>query len=279
MGALNPILTMKLKIIQKKEVDQSWTIGRIMREYPPDTWGEAFAEALPDIEGIPGGRGLDEILAEDEAKYGMYYPLKKDIFNAFRLTPLNKVRVIIIGQDPYHQTLPGGDPRAVGMSFSVRKSDAIPSSLNNIYKELQNTVHGFEPPNHGDLSEWAQQGVLMLNTCLSVRPGQAGSHGDIWMGFVTKMLRKIAEVRPKAIFLLWGRHAQKLQFLLDSKAIILEAAHPSGLSARRGFFGCNHFRQVNDILISMGEAPINWQISPVSFEDTTEVKLDEVLRD
>lgn len=251
---------LKLNIL-RKPVDQSWTIQRIAKESPPRTWEAVFSDAQHELLHV------SNILDEQERTYGQYYPLKQDIFAAFNTTPLTNVKAVLIGQDPYHQTLPtptGTVPRAVGMSFSVRRNDTIPSSLNNMYTELANTVRGFKRPDHGDLSEWALQGVLLLNTCLTVRSGQAGSHGDIWLGFINKVLKAIATVNPYCVFMLWGREAQKLKPMLGERSVIFEAAHPSGLSARRGFFGCNHFNMVNDALIKQGKVGINWRISSLT---------------
>lgn len=247
--------------VMTQTVDQTWSIARIANESPPITWGDVFKDAVHELKDV------SDILDEQEKMYGQYYPLKKDIFAAFHNTPLNTVKVVIIGQDPYHQVFNMGGvnyPRAVGLSFSVRREDSIPSSLNNIYTELANTVRGFTMPTHGDLREWARQGVLLLNTCLTVRQGQAGSHGEIWLGFIRRVLRAIAIANPYCIFLLWGREAQKIEPMLGERSEILRAAHPSGLSARRGFFGCNHFNAVNDILIKQGKSAINWRISSLN---------------
>ena len=245
----------------KAPVDQTWTVERIAAEAPPITWEKVFEDAKAELHDI------STILDEQERTYGQYYPLKRDIFNAFNYTPLNQVKVVILGQDPYHQTINVGGaavPRAVGLSFSVRREDAIPSSLQNIYTEIANTVRGFAKPDHGDLREWARQGVLLLNPCLTVRPGMAGSHGDIWLGFINKVFKAIAAVNPNCVFLLWGREAQKVKTMLGDRSVVLEAAHPSGLSARRGFFGCNHFNLANDALIRQGKVGINWRISSIA---------------
>lgn len=240
---------LKLNII-KQSVDQTWTVERIANETPPTTWEKVFEEAKPEIHDI------SKVLDNQENLYGCYYPLKKDIFAAFHYTPLPLVKVVIIGQDPYHQ--PG---RAVGLSFSVSQDDSVPNSLQNIYQELENTVRNFERPDHGDLREWAQQGVLLLNSCLTVRANQATSHGDIWLGFINKVFRAIAAVNPHCIFILWGKEAQKLKSMIGDRSIIFEAAHPSGFSAKRGFFGCNHFNLINEALIKHGKVGINWHIS------------------
>lgn len=247
---------LKLRLVEQVE-DQTWTIQRIARERRPPSWEKAFEDANLEIETI------SKTLAKREMQMGVFYPQRKDIFRAFHLTPVHKVRVVIVGQDPYFQTLENGLPRAVGLSFSVRREDQIPSSLRNIYHELYSCIPGFCVPNHGDLTEWAVQGVLLLNQCLTVDPGAAGSHKTLWLPFVKKMLKAVQEVRPQTIFLLWGAQAQKITEFLESKAIVLTAAHPSGFSASRGFLGCSHFIQVNDILTKKGEEPINWQITPI----------------
>lgn len=239
-------------------VDQTWSLERIGREARPSTWEAVFEDAAPELHDI------STILEEQERTYGTYYPLKRDIFTALHLTPLSTVKLVILGQDPYPQSISINGtslPRAVGLSFSIRQEDTVPSSLQNIYTEIANTVKGFVKPDHGDLREWARQGVLMLNSCLTLRPGTPGSHGDIWLGFVNKIFKAIAAVNPYCIFLLWGREAQKVKPMLGERSIILEAAHPSGLSARRGFFGCNHFNQVNELLVKQGKTGINWRIS------------------
>jgi len=238
------------------EIDQSWTIIRIAEECPPRTWEGVFKDAKYELIDI------SNILDEQEQIHGQYYPLKKNIFNAFNITPLHLVKVVIMGMDPYHQSVisprDGLVPRAQGLSFSVAKYDSIPSSLQNIYKELKNSYKDFVIPNHGDLSSWAEQGVLLLNMGLSVRSGQAGSHGEIWHGFVKKVCKAISLINPNCIYLLWGRDAQKSEGMVGEKSVCLQAAHPSGLSANKGFFGCNHFNLTNEILIKQGKSPINW---------------------
>jgi uracil-DNA glycosylase len=238
-----------------EEINKDWNIYQISKKFPPNSWEKVFKEAKNELKDV------SEILQKDEEKNGEFFPLKSDIFRAFYLTPLTNTKVVIIGQDPYHNNvfLNGKTlPRAVGMSFSVRRDDAIPSSLQNIFTELSNTVKGFKPPCSGDLSTWAYQGVLLLNTCLTVRPGKPGSHGEIWLGFIYRVFKAISEVNPSCIFLLWGKEAQKLKTMIGEKSVILEAAHPSGFSARRGFFGCNHFNEVNKILLKQGKSEIKW---------------------
>ena len=184
------------------------------------------------------------------------FPPADDIFNAFHLTPLSKVKVVIIGQDPYHN-----DGQAHGLCFSVKPDVEIPPSLVNIYKELEDDL-GCYVPNNGYLTKWAEQGVLMLNTVLTVRAHQAASHQNMgWEQFTDAAIRAVNEVDRPVVFLLWGRPAQQKQSLLNNpKHLILKAPHPSPLSAYRGFFGCKHFSQTNEFLVQNGLEPIDWQI-------------------
>lgn len=185
------------------------------------------------------------------------YPPADDIFNAFHFTPLSKVKVLILGQDPYH-----GAHQAHGLCFSVLPDQPeLPPSLQNIYKELQDDL-GCEIPNNGYLKKWAEQGVLMLNTVLTVRAHQAGSHqGKGWEQFTDAIIQAVnAQDRP-IVYLLWGKPAQsKIPMLTNPKHLILKAPHPSPLSAYRGFFGCRHFSQTNAFLKENGADPIDWQI-------------------
>lgn len=248
-------------------IDQSWTIAQIVERTTPRSWEKVFTSSKLEL------RDISLILEEQERLYGTFYPLKKDIFNAFNYTPLHKVKVVIVGQDPYHQTIVINNcslPRATGLAFSVRQEDEIPSSLCNIYKELCSSVDDFTLPNHGDLREWAIQGVLLLNTCLTVRPGVPKSHGDIWLGFISKVLKGINDVNPDCIFMLWGREAQRLKTMLGNTNVVLEAAHPSGLSAKNGFFGCNHFKLANEMLEKQGKKKIDWRITSISGKYTVE---------
>ena len=188
------------------------------------------------------------------------YPPAEDIFNAFHFTPLSKVKVMILGQDPYHN-----DNQAHGLSFSVLPTQKdIPPSLVNIYQELHDDL-GCYIPNNGYLKKWADQGVLLLNTVLTVRAHQANSHqGKGWEQFTDAVIEAVnAQDRP-IVYLLWGRPAQsKIPMLTNSKHLILKAPHPSPLSAYRGFFGCRHFSQANAFLEKNGIEPIDWQIENI----------------
>lgn len=197
---------------------------------------------------------------QQEYRNGVVFPPSEDIFNAFHLTPLSKVKVVIIGQDPYHNY-----NQAHGLCFSVRPTVDIPPSLVNIYKELQDDL-GCRIPNNGYLVKWAQQGVLLLNTVLTVRAHQANSHQNIgWEQFTDAVIRVVDAQEQPIVFLLWGRPAQMKKKLLspNENHLILEAPHPSPLSAYRGFFGCGHFSKTNEFLVSHGVEPIDWQIEDV----------------
>lgn len=187
------------------------------------------------------------------------YPPADDIFNAFHLTPLKDVKVVILGQDPYH-----GDGQAHGLCFSVKPDVEIPPSLVNIYQELHDDL-GCYIPNNGYLEKWARQGVMMLNTVLTVRAHQANSHRGIgWEEFTDAAIRVIAQQDRPIVFILWGRPAQaKKSMLHNPKHLILEAPHPSPLSAYRGFFGSRPFSKTNDFLTANGLTPIDWQIENV----------------
>ena len=194
----------------------------------------------------------------DEARAAsVVFPPELDVFNAFALTPLNKVRVVILGQDPYH-----GPGQAHGLSFSVQKGVKLPPSLKNICKELETDIEGFSMPSDGDLTSWAEQGVLLLNTVLTVEQGKAHSHAKFgWETFTDHVIAAINEHTSNVVFLLWGSHAQKKGANIDKQRhLVLEAPHPSPLSAYKGFFGCQHFSQTNAWLRKHGQPAINWQI-------------------
>ena len=203
-----------------------------------------------------------KLYAKVNEEYGSgatIYPPSDDIFNAFHLTPLNEVKCVIIGQDPYHNV-----NQAHGLCFSVRPEVEIPPSLVNIYKELQDDM-GCKRPNNGYLIKWAKQGVLMLNSVLTVRAHQANSHQGIgWEQFTDAVMDILNEQDRPIVFLLWGRPAQnKAARLNNPNHLILKAPHPSPLSAYRGFFGCKHFSQANAYLQEKGLTPIDWQIEDV----------------
>jgi uracil-DNA glycosylase len=191
---------------------------------------------------------------KDEYQNKKVFPHGKDLFNAFNHSPLDQVKVVILGQDPYH-----GPNQAHGLSFSVKPGVPFPPSLLNIFKEIKSDIGKDIPPN-GDLTRWADQGVFLLNATLTVRVHEAGSHQKKgWEEFTDEVIRVISAQRENVVFLLWGAYAQKKADLIDqSKNLILEAPHPSPLSSYRGFFGCKHFSQANTYLVSHGKQSINW---------------------
>ena len=196
------------------------------------------------------------LFLKEEYSHHIIYPKSDDIFNALHLTPLSQVKVVILGQDPYHE--PG---QAEGLSFSVPKGEKIPPSLLNIYKELQDEL-GCYIPESGSLRKWAEQGVLLLNSLLTVRAHAAFSHqGKGWEYFTNALIEAVNKEDRPIVYLLWGRAARDKKVMLNnSKHLILESAHPSPLSAHRGFMGNGHFKKTNEFLIANGVEPIDWQI-------------------
>jgi uracil-DNA glycosylase len=194
---------------------------------------------------------------QEEYARGEVYPEEQHIFNALELTPLNEVKVVILGQDPYHET-----GQAHGLSFSVMPGVKIPPSLRNIYKELADDL-GCTIPNHGHLTSWARQGVLLLNTSLTVRAKEAGSHRGLgWELLTDRIIQVVNEIDTAIVFVLWGNHAQeKMKLITAPHHLIISSAHPSPLAAYRGFFGSRPFSRTNDFLASVGKAPIVWQIN------------------
>lgn len=198
---------------------------------------------------------LKQFLIEEKKRY-MVYPPGSQIFAAFNQTPFNKVKVVILGQDPYH-----GQGQAHGLCFSVPKGVPMPPSLQNIFKELNSDL-GLPIPTHGNLEKWARQGVLLLNATLTVRANQAGSHQNKgWEIFTDATIRSLSDQCKGLVFMLWGNYAQAKASIIDSrKHFILTAPHPSPLSASRGFFGCKHFSKTNRLLLSVGKEPIDWSL-------------------
>ena len=195
-------------------------------------------------------------VAAERAAGKEIYPPEHDVFNAFRYTPFEQVKVVILGQDPYH-----GPNQAHGLCFSVLPGVPVPPSLVNMYKELAQDIAGFQIPQHGYLKSWADQGVLLLNTVLTVERGQAHSHAKLgWETFTDRVIAAVNEHRQGVIFLLWGAHAQKKGRIIDrQRHHVLTAPHPSPLSAHRGFLGCRHFSQTNQLLAQQNLAAIDWQ--------------------
>lgn len=259
--------TIKSKIIEPF-IDQGMTVYQSLRQGIPITWERLFNESAPHLKLI------SDILEEDEKINGMWYPLKQDLFKAFRYCPLTVpgtnipyVKAVIIGMDPYPQLISYNRPKAVGMSFSVRRDDEdIPFSLRKIFQELEleYSSEGYRIPSHGDLTDIAVQGVLFLNKCPTFTPKFGPNEHihlkkDFWKGFILNVINMITEICPKAIFVMWGADAQKLDGLIPAKMKRLMAAHPANRNANGGFLGCGHFKTINETLISTGQTPINWQ--------------------
>ncbi len=200
-------------------------------------------------------RNLTEFLKQEASQGKTLYPPGDQVFRALQLTPFDQVKVVILGQDPYH-----GPNQAHGLSFSVREGIKPPPSLVNIYKELQQDV-GIVPPKSGDLTAWAEQGVLLLNAVLTVEQGNAGAHqGKGWELFTDAVIERLNAEREHLVFMLWGSYAQKKGRFIDrQRHCVLEAPHPSPLSAHRGWFGSGHFSKANVYLRGTGQTPINWQ--------------------
>lgn len=199
---------------------------------------------------------LKDFLVREKSHYAVYPP-GPSIFEAFNKTPFDKVKVVLLGQDPYH-----GPGQAHGLCFSVPDGISFPPSLQNILIELKNDI-GIQMPSKGNLTDWAERGVLLLNATLTVRANAAGSHqGKGWEIFTDAVIRKLSDKREKLVFLLWGKFAQDKRRLIDtSRHYILEAPHPSPLSAYRGFFGCKAFSRTNEILVNAGVGQIDWRLS------------------
>ncbi len=214
------------------------------------SWAEKIGPELKK----PYMTALSTFLQERERAGGVIYPPRGEILNALALTPFDAVRVVIIGQDPYH-----GAGQAHGLSFSVKRGVRIPPSLRNIYKEIESDF-GVTMPAHGDLTNWARQGVLLLNATLTVEEGQAGAHQNKgWEKFTDAIIRAVNDNHEHVVFMLWGAYAQKKgMFINRDKHMVLESVHPSPLSARRGFIGCRHFSRANDYLIAHDRLPVAW---------------------
>lgn len=217
----------------------------------------SWKEVLKNEFTKPYFQQIVTFLKTERAAGKTIYPPGNLIFNAFDQTPFDKVRVVILGQDPYH-----GAGQAHGLSFSVPSNVAPPPSLINIFKEIQADIGTTMPARFGNLTHWAQQGVLLLNAALTVRANEPASHAKIgWMEFTDAVIQKISDEKQGVVFLLWGRFAQDKQVLIDAtKHHVLKAAHPSPFSADKGFFGCKHFSTTNHYLVKQGLPPIDWKL-------------------
>lgn len=221
------------------KLDQSWKI------------------LLADEMSQPYFEGLANFLTEEKKNHRTFYPPEENIFYALNCTPFKDVKVVILGQDPYH-----GHGEAHGLCFSVPEGIKLPPSLKNIYKEIHTDTGHNMPTKNGNLEPWAKQGVLLLNATLTVRANEAGSHQNKgWESFTDHIISLLSAQRQDLVFLLWGKYAQNKEVLIDAKKhLILKAAHPSPFSAYRGFFGCKHFTQANQYLTQKGIEPINWTL-------------------
>jgi len=215
-----------------------------------------WKRALSDEFSKPYFEHLVQFLKQEKLANKIIYPPGKQIFNAFEFTPIDKVKVVILGQDPYH-----GSNQANGLSFSVNRNIPLPPSLKNIYKELVDDCKLINPL-HGDLSKWTNQGVMLLNATLTVEANKAGSHQKKgWETFTDAVIKKVSEHQAHCVFILWGAYAKSKQTLIDTnKHLVLTSVHPSPLSAYQGFFGSKPFSKTNDWLLSKGIHPIDWQI-------------------
>ena len=216
----------------------------------------SWKEALQDEFSKPYFGTLINFIKQEKAEGKTVYPAGSLIFNAYNTTPLDEVKVVILGQDPYHN--PG---QAMGLSFSVPKGVTPPPSLRNIYKEIDDSLD-IKKPNHGDLTKWAEQGVFLLNSMLTVERNQPGSHKRSgWQYFTDASIKAISDRTEHTVFMLWGAFARKKAALIDGgKHLVLESAHPSPFSADKGFFGNGHFKTANEYLEAHGKTPINWSL-------------------
>lgn len=242
--------------------DEKSTIEEILNDCPPPGWMTTIQEAKAEI----------KLVSSILTTYGPYFPYNSNVFRAFDLCPLSMLKVVILAQDPYHST-DSGRPQANGLAFSTDKGRPVQPSLNNIYTELtkefpEDTPHHkkFVRPNHGDLTKWAEQGVLLLNTCLTVKPHQPASHGGIWNGFMTRVVDSINRTKPDVIVMAFGDKAIKFAQNFSQRVTKLYATHPSPYSAYRAsrdvpaFMGCGLFKQANQELIQKGQTPIDWTL-------------------
>lgn len=216
----------------------------------------SWKEVLKDEFSKPYFQQVVMHIKTEKLQGKVIYPPGPYIFNAFNTTPVDHVKVVILGQDPYH-----GPGQAHGLCFSVQNGVPPPPSLINIFKELHDDI-GVEIPNHGNLTHWAQQGVFLLNASLTVRAGEPMSHAKIgWATFTDTVIRRISDLKAHVVFMLWGKFAQEKKILIDeTKHLVLKAAHPSPLSAHAGFLGCRHFSKANEWLISKGIDPVDWKL-------------------
>ena len=246
---------MKLKIVKEQEkISNDWSIEKLVNTHVPYSWESVFESAKDELKDI------SDILEEDRPN-GRRVPDNCDLFRVFDLVPLKKVKVVILGQDPFIGVLADGTLQATGVAFSVPRHAPAPPSLKNIYKVMKSTMPTFAVPNHGDLTSLCLEGVFLLNACLTTRVSESGAHKELWAGFIKKVITAILDANPKVIFLLWGNEAQKFKKMIGGRATILETSHPSPLGYFRGFNNSNNFNETNEILLKQKMEPINWNLS------------------
>jgi uracil-DNA glycosylase len=232
------------------------SLTELIYQYPPPGWEYMFEQCRNDLKHI------DEMLS----KKGRYFPDQVDVFKVYDLCPPTLIKIVIIGQDPYHTTY-NGLPQANGISFSTNKGCPIQPSLLNMYKELKNEYPEFTIPKHGDLTEWVEQGVFLLNSCLTVTPGKPNSHDGLWDGIINRTISYLNHINPQCVWIFLGKNAATFDSKLTTRAIKLYSSHPSPLSATRGFgsnpafIGSDIFKKANEKLIEHGKEPINWDMT------------------
>lgn len=248
-----------MQIHVHEKINQTWSIVKIAKDAAPISWRKVFDDAEPEL------RHICKIL-DEEKLFGPYLPLKVDLFNAFKYCPFDLVKLIILGDEPYgSMTQINGKqmPKDMGMSFSVRKGDGVPLPLMNIFKELKQSVNA-EIPNHGNLIQWAQQGVLMLNICLTTSPNKPHSRFPLWHGLLNRVFKAINVINPNCIILsMVSRNSQNIASMIPDSFVHYESVNPDKYYNERGFAGCNIFRTINETLIKQGKTPINWQLDNV----------------
>jgi uracil-DNA glycosylase len=239
------------------EIPDSWTIWDMATKRPPPGWLDLFKRCQEILKEI------DEDHHDEDGQMIEFRPEVSLVFRAFEMTPLELIRIIIIGQDPYYDvSRKTGRSKACGAAFSLNPDEplSIAPSLANIFKELKKEYPKYKIPKHGDLSYWMNQGVLLLNKDLTVKPGKAGTLEGYWRPFLNEIVKAIRKARPKAVWMLWGKNAQELESVIQSEKYVLKSPHPSPMSADRGFFGNNHFKEANRLLLESKQEEIDWQI-------------------
>lgn len=232
------------------DITDDWSVYDVATKYTPVSWEETFKKADAEL------RLVSEVVANKERVCGKKsYPPRELLFEAFHRVRLTDVKVVIIGQDPYY------DNKAVGMAFSMDRTRRASPSLKTVYRELQRTMPGFIPPEHGDISEWCNQGVLLLNRALTVQPSKGGSHLGEWSGFTRRVIDAICEANTNVVFMMWGNPAKEAEEMISGRALKLMCGHPSPQNRKKDFYGNDHFKLANEHLVKHGKTPIDWQLS------------------